>query len=82
MKVFEIKAIQPENIRSNMLDMIGKHEQLRYFLKPSIKFEKVIEGEKLNSTSDHKALPPRNIEIVLKRRYGGNEIISPERHHQ
>jgi hypothetical protein len=30
-------------------------------------------------TGDDNALPPVNTVLILKRRYGGNDVISPER---
>jgi hypothetical protein len=53
-------------------------DQLRFFRKPSIKKQN-IEGKKLNTTGDDNALPPVNTGFILKRRYGGNDVISPER---
>jgi hypothetical protein len=32
-----------------------------------------------NSTGDDNALPTVNTGLILKRRYGGNDVISPER---
>ena len=56
----------------------GFIDQLRFFRKPSNKKQNV-EGKKLNSTGDDNALPPVNTGLILKRRYGGNAVISPER---
>ena len=56
----------------------GFIDQLRFFRKPSNKKQN-IEGKKLNSTGDDNALPPENTGLILKRRYGGNDVISPER---
>jgi hypothetical protein len=53
-------------------------DQLRFFRKPSNKKQN-IEGKKLNTTGDDNALPPENTGFILKRRYGGNDVISPER---